>query len=216
MKKLLAASLFILPLAVQAQGYIEGQVGYTFIDDVDTKTYSSVETGSVQGSLDYDSAVAYGLEIGMKNFEAHNVLRMGLAWNRVSADLDKASIDISGGTLIDPISGSASSSELKSEGLNFDNDVNVYTANFYYDIPLNSSAFTPYLGFGIGMADIDNAKSNELALIGIVGGRYEISDGKYLGMKYQYIDVADFEDELGIEYDGVGAHMISATLGMDF
>lgn len=215
MKRLLATGLLILPLALQAQGYMEGQIGYTFIDDIDTETFSSVETGTVQGSLEYDSAVGYGLEIGIKNFESYNILRMGLAWNRFSADLDKASIDISGGTLIGPISGSASSSELKSAGLNLDNDVNVYTANFYYDIPLKSG-FTPYLGFGIGVADIDNAKNNELALIGMIGGRYEISDDTYLGVKYQYIDVDDFEDESGIEFDGAGAHMISATLGIDF
>jgi len=215
MKRLLAASLFILPFTVQAQGYIEAQVGYTFVDDVDTNEYSSVETGTVQGTLDYDSDMGYGLEIGMRNFEAANVLRMGLAWNRFGADLDKASINISGGTEIGAISGSASSSELKSVGLNFDNDVNVYTANFYYDIPLKSG-FTPYLGLGFGVADIDNAKSNEFAVIGIVGGRYAMSNGTYLGMKYQYIDVADFEDELGIEYEGAGAHMVSATLGMEF
>ena len=215
-KSLLTASLFILPLAAQAAGgYIEGQVGYGYIDDVDTKTYSSIETGSVKASLDYDPDVAFGLEIGIRDFESQNVFRLGLAWNRLKADLDKASVKISGGTVIGPVSGKASSSELKAAGLDFDNDVDVYTVNAYYDFPVKM-AFKPYLGLGVGVADIDNAKDTERAIIGIIGGRYEISDGVNLGIKYQYIDVDNFKDDLGIKYDGASAQMISATLGMDF
>jgi len=217
MKKiLLATGLFILPLAVQAaSGYIEGQVGYASIDDVDTETFTSVETGTVSGSLDYDSSIGYGLEIGIREFEQYNVLRVGLAWNRMKADLDSASINVTGGTVIDAISGTASASDLATVGLNFDNDIDVYSANFYYDIPVKM-AFKPYLGIGIGVADSDNVEDNELALIGLVGGQYAISDDVNLGIKYQYIDVDSFTDTLGIEYKDTSTHMISATLGFNF
>jgi OOP family OmpA-OmpF porin len=202
---LLASILFALPIAAQAaSGYIEGQVGYASIDDVDTKTFTSIETGSVSGSLDYDPVIGYGFEIGIRDFEQYNVLRVGLAWNRFKAELDSVSIDATGGTEIGPIS-----------GLDFDSDVDVYSANFYYDFPVEM-AFKPYLGFGIGVADIENAEDKEIALIGLIGGQYEISESVNLGIKYQYINIDSFEDKLGIEYDDASASMISVTLGVNF
>ena len=213
---LLASILFALPIAAQAaSGYIEGQVGYASIHDVDTKTFTSIETGSVSGSLDYDPVIGYGFEIGIRDFEQYNDLRVGLAWNRFKAELDSASIDVTGGTEVGAISGSASASDLASVGLDFDNDINVYSANFYYDFPVEM-AFKPYLGFGIGVADIENAEDKEIAVIGLIGGQYEISEGVNLGIKYQYINIDSFEDELGIEYDDASASMISVTLGVNF
>lgn len=215
-KTLLASILLALPIAAQAAGgYIEGQVGYTFIQDVDTKTFTSEETGTIGLSLDYDSAIGYGFEVGIKEFEQYNVLRVGLAWTRFKAELDTASAFVTGGTVIDPISGTASASELAAVGLDFDSDVDVFSVNFYYDIPVKM-AFKPYFGFGLGVADLDHAQDKELAIIGLIGGQYAISENVNLGIKYQYIDVDSFEDELGLEYDDVGASMISATLGVNF
>ena len=200
---LLASILFALPIAAQAaSGYIEGQVGYVSIDDVDTKKYTSIEAGSVSASLDYDPVIGYGFEIGIRDFEQYNVLRVGLAWNRFKAELDSVSIDATGGTEFVPISG-------------LDSEVDVYSANFYYDFPVEM-AFKPYLGFGIGVADIEDAEDKEMAVIGLIGGQYEISEGVNLGIKYQYINIDSFEDELGTEYDDASASMISVTLGVNF
>jgi len=211
-KTLLASILFALPIVAQAAGgYIEGQVGYTHIRDVDTETFTTVETGSVSGSLEYDSTIGYGLEIGIREFENNNVLRIGLAWTRFEAELDSASINVTGGTELGPISGAASASDLESIGINLDSDVDVYSANIYYDFPV-PMAFKPYVGLGVGVADIDNAQDTELALIGLIGGQYEISESVNLGIKYQYIDIDNFEYRL----KNVGVSIISATLGVNF
>lgn len=215
-KLLLAPVLLSLPIAAQAAGgYIEGQLGHAFVHDIDTKTFTSVELGTVSGGVDYDSAISYGFEIGIKELEQRNVLRVGLAWNRFKAELDSASINSTGGTVVGPVSASGSGSYLASLGLDFDSDIDVYSANFYYDIPVEM-AFKPYIGIGLGVADIDHAQDKEFAIIGLIGGKVEISEDVYLGIKYQYINIDSFTDKLDIEYEDAGASMFSATLGMDF
>ena len=77
-------------------------------------------------------------------------------------------------------------------------------------------AFKPYMGFGFGVADIENAKDKELALIVLIGGQYEISESTHLGIKYQYITINDFENERGFEFEDSHVNMISVTLGVNF
>jgi len=107
-----------MPLpAFAVGGYIEGNVGYTFVGNADLKgSATTVETGTLSnGELNFDDGVGYGLEIGIRNFESHNVLRLGLAWNRFDADLDELKFDASGGTLLPAGGYSLSSGELKSD-----------------------------------------------------------------------------------------------------
>jgi opacity protein-like surface antigen len=219
MKKTSAAILlFVMPLpAFAVGGYIEGNLGYTFVSDADLKgSAATVEAGTLSnGELKYDDGVGYGLEIGIRNFESHNVLRLGLAWNRFDADLDELEFDASGGTVLPAGRYSLSSGELESVGLDFDNTVDVYTVNIYYDIP-TSEKFTFFVGGGIGIADVENAKDEEFAFKLALGGRYQLGENAYLGLRYDYIGIDDLEDDSGDKYENVSANVVSATLGFNF
>ena len=67
-KSLLLPTLFVTSSAFAVTPYVEGQLTYINIDDVDSKTYS----GSVSGITytgakvehDYDNDIAFGFEIG--------------------------------------------------------------------------------------------------------------------------------------------------------
>ena len=87
--------------------------------------------------------------------------------------------------------------------------------NAYYDIK-NSSAFTPFVGLGIGMADVQNAKDNEFAWSASVGGKYNIDKNMYLGLKGSYTSVNGITDKIGIEYKDMDAYSVHALLGYQF
>ena len=219
MKKTFSAILLcISPLSAFAVGgYLEGNVGYTFVSDVNMKgSASSIETGTISDiDLEYDDDVGYGFEIGIRNFEQHNVLRIGLAWDRFDADLDKLKLSASGGTVVPAGRYSASGSELKSAGFDFDNTVDVYTVNLYYDFP-SSGDFSMFVGGGIGMADVDNAKDDEFAFKLSLGGRYKLTENAYIGLRYDYIGIDDLEDDLGLKYKDLDANRVGAILGFNF
>jgi opacity protein-like surface antigen len=88
-------------------------------------------------------------------------------------------------------------------------------ANAYYDIK-NASAFTPFIGFGVGMADIKNAKDNEFAWSASVGGKYNIDKNMYLGLKGSYTSVSGITDKIGLEYKDMDAYSAHALLGYQF
>ena len=111
-------------------------------------------------------------------------------------------------------SGTLSAEELAATGWNADNGVDVFSLNFYYDIPVRAG-FKPFIGIGPGFANIEHARNREPALVFSLGGLYEISDGFRLGIKYQYIGIDEFEDQLLIPYKNVNAHTISATIRLD-
>lgn len=201
--------------AIGANAYIEGQLGYTWVDDVDTVTATDPAFGTASGTLNYDDNINYGLEIGIENFEKHNVLRLGLSWNRFEAKLDTGSVNITGGTQVGAISGTVSSSQLKSVGLDFDNTVNVYMANFYYDIPVEMS-FKPYVGLGLGIADVEHATDNEAAYSASVGGRMAINENTKLGIKYTWMQIGGSTDEVGIPYEDFNVSSLTATLSYSF
>jgi opacity protein-like surface antigen len=104
---------------------------------------------------------------------------------------------------------------VRSLGVNLDNSVKLYMANAYYDIK-NASAFTPFIGFGVGMADIKNAKDNEFAWSASVGGKYNIDKNMYLGLKGSYTSVNGITDKIGLEYKDMDAYSAHALLGYQF
>jgi opacity protein-like surface antigen len=195
MKKLLIASLLALPIisvASDLKPYIEGQLGYANLNDVDSKTVSdSIGNVRLSGKLNlkYDSDATYGFEIGAKNVGIEN-LRLGASYSR--AEFDFKSTGLTGTISTDAgsstISGSASRSQLGSYASTLDAKINLYMLNAYYDFK-NSSAFTPFIGAGIGFADVKNTKDNEFAFSLNAGGKYHINDNLYLGAKGSYIRV---------------------------
>jgi opacity protein-like surface antigen len=106
-------------------------------------------------------------------------------------------------------------STVRSGGISLDNSVNLYMANAYYDIK-NASAFTPFVGLGMGMANIQNAKDNEFAWSASVGGKYNIDKNMYLGLKGSYTSVNGITDKIGLEYKDMDAYSAHALLGYQF
>ena len=196
MKKLLLAAAVAAissgAFAADLKPYIEGQLGYANLNDVDSKTISdSVGNFRVSGKLklNYDSDATYGFEIGAKDVGIEN-LRIGASYSRAEFDFKSAGLTATistdgGGTTI---SGSASRSQLGSYASSLDAKLNLYMLNAYYDFK-NSSLFTPFVGAGIGFADIKNTKDNELAFSLSAGGRYNINNNLYLGAKGSYVRV---------------------------
>ena len=217
---LLLALISSSALAAELKPYLEGQLGFASLDDVDTKPYTaSVGEGTATASakIKYDHSVSGGFEIGANNVGIEN-LRIGVSYNRMKFDMDKVtgSITTTGvtgfedGTLTGDIT-----STVRSGGISLDNSVNLYMANAYYDIK-NASAFTPFVGLGMGMANIQNAKDNEFAWSASVGGKYNIDKNMYLGLKGSYTSVNGITDKIGLEYKDMDAYSAHALLGYQF
>ena len=226
MKKLLIAAVVAAissgALAADLKPYIEGQLGWSNLDDVQSETLSTpLDGGSASASFKtkYDSTVSGGFELGIKNIGIEN-LRLGASYQTMKFDMEKvtgtATLTGTAETLLpNAVYTGDITSNVRSVGINLDNRVNLYMANAYYDFK-NSSPFTPFLGFGIGMADIKNAKDNEFAWSAHLGGKYNITPNVYLGLKGSYTGVKGITDKLGIQYDDFDAYSGHALLGYEF
>lgn len=220
MKKIIFISLLCFPMLSMAElsekNYFEAQIGVLSIDDVKSKSVTTVEAGTINGSLDYENATSYGLEYGYRLNPTESGFIVSFAWVQADAKLDSLSGSVSGGTQVPPISGKIPPSTLDSIGFDFDNmNANIFSGNVYYEFILDEK-FRPYLGLGWGQANIDNAKDKENALIWTIGGRYAITDKIFAGLKYQYFNIDGPTDELGIKYKDLKIQNISATLSYSF
>jgi opacity protein-like surface antigen len=224
MKKLLIATVVAAistgALAADLKPYIEGQLGFASLDDVDTKPYSGTVgggTATASAKIEFDNSVSGGFEIGASNVGIEN-LRIGASYNRMNFDMEKVTGSITAAGISGVTDGTYTgdiTSTVRSTGVSLDNSVNLYMANAYYDIK-NSSAFTPFVGVGMGMADIQNAKDNEFAWSASVGGKYNIDKNMYLGLKGSYISVNGITDKIGLEYKDMDAYSAHALLGYQF
>jgi opacity protein-like surface antigen len=205
-----------------AEFYIEGQLGATVIENVDTATYSDTAGGvtysNVSASIDFDTAYTGAAEIGVGGFGVDN-LRLGLSVKHLKAKLN--AITISGTatdgttTLTGPASFSRADLDTIGAGSVFDNTVRIFSVTGYYDFK-NDSAFTPYLGAGIGLADIENAKDKEFALNLSAGVNYAITEKIYLGVRADYHRIEGPTDKIGVNYDTIQAYSAMASVGYRF
>jgi len=200
-------------------GYVEGNLGYAFGPSVDTETFSGTAgdyTANDFGlSLDYDDDMSFGFEVGI---DLRGPVRIGLGITRFDFDLDKLSGrgTVSDGTdTIDAGDGSISGSDLADLGVDTEGHATLVSFNSYYDFG-EIAGFQPFLGAGIGVIDIKNAKDNELTGSLYAGVKYAFDSGMYIGGRYAYHLVDDTKDEIGIEYDSFGVSNVSVMLGFDF
>jgi opacity protein-like surface antigen len=232
MKKILivavVATISSGALAADLKPYIEGQLGYYNLDDVDTKTYGGTLTAGgydVSGSghirVGYDNPIGGGLELGVKNIGIEN-LRIGASYQRAKFDMKSVNVqgtinydDNAGDTGSIGVDVNATSFVRDTLGVDLNNTMNLYMANAYYDIK-NSSAFTPFVGLGIGMADVQNAKDKEFAWSASLGGKYNLTSNVYLGVKAAYTNVNGITDKLGIQYEDHKVYSGHALLGYEF
>jgi len=198
--------------------YIEGQLNYTQVDDLDNSGNSTLGnyTFNYNATNKYESDTSYGFEIGAKNISESN-LRVGFSYSKTKIKLKSLSGtgNITDGNNTLDFGVSATRADLDSIGLTFDNDVTSYSLNAYYDLDTNST-FTPYVGVGLGEVDIENANDKELSTSLYLGGRHSIDDKMYVGIKGAYTMIDGPSDQIGLSYDDITQKSVSLIVGYNF
>jgi len=78
-------------------------------------------------------------------------------------------------------------------------NIDLFMLNAYYDFK-NSTPFTPYIGAGIGLANIKDTKAVQFAYSAIIGAKYNINQNFYFGAKATYTVVnAPTSDIYGVD-----------------
>lgn len=224
MKKLLAVALLTTLPAIgvaadNKNGYFEFGVGKSSFD-VSTKTYSGASGGvtysNFKGTFDYDDPTTYGFEIGSANFLG-TPLRVGFGIAAMKAELNKATgtgtVTTGDGTV--NLAVTATAADLRGIGVSYDNDVRIYGVNAYYDFPTNT-AVKPFVGFGVGLADIENGKDKEFTWALHAGVNYDLTKELYLGAKVSRYTVSGPTDSLGLTYEDIDVTYYGLQLGLRF
>jgi len=199
--------------------YIEGQMNYVNPDNVSTATYSGTVSGitfnGVKMDEEYDNDTTAGFEIGL-NGVAQNI-RLGFSYMEPEFKLDKATLTGSITDGVTTLSGSVglTSADFASVGVTVDNDVKVYMLNAYYDFDA-SEKLKPFIGFGLGMSDIENAEDKELTYAAMAGAKYYIQKNVYLGGKFTYATINGPKDKLGVDYEDIDFYTATVALGYEF
>jgi hypothetical protein len=203
--------------------YVEGQVNYTQVQDIDLKTFSGTIKGDrvftgLKGLLEYESDIGYGIEVGVNEFLNKN-FRLGLSYGANKIELKKAT-NVSGTTSKggeDPINlpTPASPQNVRDVELNFDSNVKIYSLNAYYDFN-NFNSFVPFVGVGLGQVDILNAKDKELSKSLYLGARYLVDKNIYVGGKGTYSMIDGPEDKNGMKYDDITLYAVTLSVGYQF
>lgn len=230
MKKLLIAAsiatISSVAIAAELKPYIEGQLGYANLNDVDTKTLNVSGTNfraAAKLNMKYDSDATYGGEIGLSDFLMPN-FRIGASYSRSEFDFKNANLSASGTATINGVnySGAGTANVTRADMGNLadqvDAKLNLYMLNAYYDFK-NSTQFTPFVGVGIGLADIKNTKDNEFAYSASAGGKYNFNNNLYLGVKGSYVRVnapTVRVDSVDVALEDVDLWKAEALLGYQF
>ena len=203
----------------ELSGYLEGQFSRIQVEDVDAST--SVASGgfnvAATATAEYEEALGLGLEAGISNL-GNSGFRLGLSLTSFEAELE--AIDVSAalsfnGTVLASARGRVTADELRNVGVDADNEVKLFLANGYYDFK-SESKLIPFIGLGVGYADIEYAKDNEMAFAGHGGFNYALSENTYAGLRGSYYQIEGPTDSLGIQYDDVKAWSIGLSIGMKF
>ena len=218
LKSLLLPTLFATSSAFAVTPYVEGQLSYMRIDDVESKNiYYDQNAVFVDGKIEteYDNSIGYGVELGLTDIGVKG-LRVGLSYTRAKFDLDSLKGSGEVGFNGDVYTGSVSysASEVKPYGFG-DNTAKLYMANLYYDFDLTDQ-FKPFVGIGAGVADMDNIKDNEFAASASVGAKYYFDKKMYLGAKANYTNINGPKDDIGIKYDDIDLYSATVMLGYEF
>jgi opacity protein-like surface antigen len=222
MKKITTIVLLLVTTSfnsyAQVKGYIEGQVNYTQVQDIDLKNFTgTISNGrtfeNLKGKLGYDSDIGYGVEFGVSEFLNKN-FRLGLSYGVNKIELKKAT-GVSGLSNGDPLPSSATPQDVRGLGLNFDSNVKIYSLNAYYDFN-NFNSFVPFVGAGLGQTDILNAKDKELSKSLYLGAKYFMDKNIYVGGKGTYTMIDGPEDKNGMKYDDITLYAFTLSVGYQF
>ena len=218
MKKILMTCIFLAaPTIAAAQEhtvYFEGAVGAAFTQTVNTKHFTftdPVNTFTGTAALDYGTQFTVGGEVGLSLFGDR--IRTGISYDYANATVRSATLV---GTLNGvPVNGPFSRTALGTVASDFDNTVQIIAANAYYNFAPGAS-FQPYIGAGFGSGKIQTAASNEFVVTGTAGFRVRVSDQMYVGARYRFSHIEGITDKIGIQYDPIEFHTVSAIVGFYF
>ncbi len=214
-KVIALVALCLAPSVVSAQtmgGYVEGNIGAAFISDADA--HINISDLSATATGDYGTELLFGLEAGISGLANADNLRLGLSWDRVSADLN--SLNVSGSDFVGPFTFNGNCPDPRGFCSAYDKAVNIVAANAYFDLPLgNTMGVQPFIGVGAGMAFFEDTDS-ELALSGTLGARIPLGENVYLGGRYRFQWIAGPTDDLGLKFDPIKTHGLSAIVGVNF
>jgi len=199
--------------------YIEGSIGHYDIDDVDTTRASGTVSGitftNLGGALEYDADTTLGFEFGVK---FNDKVRIGFSYVDASLDFEGATISGSAtdGTTTINASARVTPADASALGLTFSNDAEIMMIKAYYDFNTLSNGLTPFVGFGIGQADIDNATDDETIISLTAGARYNINEKVYVGAKVSFMEIDGPDDGLGIQYEDIELTSFEVVVGTSF
>jgi len=170
--------------------YVSGNLGFSLLSD-STASIPGIVTAQVSFDLGFRVGGALGYDFGAYRVEGEIAYRLN--------DTDAGTV--SGGP--GPVFGEVSATS--------------FMANGYYDFPLANAPWVPYLGFGVGFANIDADITapllSPLALIDdsaivfawqiMAGFGYNISSTTTLTADYRYFVTADPEFSPGPAFPGL-------------
>ena len=201
--------------------YVEGQYNNIDPDTVSTKTYSGALSGytfnNFRGTLDHESDSVFGFEVGLSNLQIPN-LRIGYSYIKPHIKLSSSTISgsVTDGTTTYSGAVTVTPAEWNSFGLIWDNDVELQMVNFYYDFQYNEK-IKPFLGLGIGFADIQNTDGSELSTSLTGGAKYYLNNNTYVGGKIAWTTIDGPTDKVfGIKYNDIEILTTALLLGYEF
>ncbi len=201
--------------------YIEGNLGLAQLGEMSTSTSGAgtIDRYDYNGmfalDFEFDHALAYGAEVGIGAIGGSG-LRLGLSVTQFESDLDTVTLTYSG-TVTDTSTGETLTGTASGSGsADGDLEVSLFGLNGYYDFD-TGGGFTPFIGVGVGLADIGDADDNEFAFSAHAGGQYALGDGgAYIGLKGSYYKINGPTVVDVVTFDDMNAFLVLATLGFRF
>jgi opacity protein-like surface antigen len=239
LRTVVMGSLTLLAFSNAAQAdmkpYIEGQIIYSDVKggSADTKELTNINYSGYVGNFGvksaFDSDVTGGIELGLKGFMHPNV-RIGFSYAKPDYDVESLTL-FSSGSITDPSSNEiaagvgvvlspAAYQALTGESLG-SIYIKKYMFNAYYDFDITET-FKPFIGVGLGMADIEDMDDKEFAYSGHIGAKYYLSKDAYLGGKFTYTSIngpkltSTADSSVVWHYNDIDIYNFSATLGFEF
>ena len=226
LRKIILFTVASLPVAANAeitesQNYAEFGFGIITPSDASTEALTGSSGGvtfnNLRANIEYEDATIWSLEYG-RQLDTRLGLRVGVNYSSFKLKLKRlygsGSYTYSGTTY--NVTTNYNRSEISGSGVTFDNNVKILSFNMYKDFNQENSDFQPFLGFGLGQADIENAKDKEMAYSLILGVNYELSDKTYIGGRFQNTSISGPTDSLGVKYEDAGAQTWMVTIGTRF
>ena len=201
--------------------YVEGQYNNIDPDTVTTGTKSETISGltftSNNNTLTHEDDSVFGFEVGLSNLQIPN-LRIGFSYVKPHIKLKSSTVNgsVTNGTTTISTSGIVTPADWASLGISFDNDIELQMLNFYYDFQYGEK-IKPFLGFGIGFADIQNTDGSELSISFTGGAKYYLNNNTYVGGKIAWTTIDGPTDKVfGIKYNDIEILTTTLLLGYEF